>query len=175
MQALKLLCHWRRSGGQVQLVLRLRFVVQQDCCQILLSSTQQRYIALLRSKVDAKTPKSATLKLKVFRKSQKALLSGRRLPNRKDVFPNQITQFRSTLSVRHELHIFKFFASGGRPIEGCRLYLHRIIFIVIDTLTSCNAAHFFDCDDVCRLANCTIMLACPSLMRAKFAIALNSQ
>lgn len=50
--------------------------------------------------------------------------------------------------------------------KKCRLYLHRIIFIVIDTLTSCNVASFLWLWWCWSIVNCRIMLACPSLMMA---------
>ena len=36
----------------------------------------------------------------------------------------------------------------GACSPSCRLYLHRIIFKVIDAFASCKAANFLDCDDV---------------------------
>ncbi len=35
----------------------------------------------------------------------------------------------------------------------CRLYLHRIIFIVTDAFTSYKVVHFYSCDDVRRLVS----------------------
>ncbi|NDD65990.1 MAG: hypothetical protein EBZ36_18740, partial [Acidobacteria bacterium] len=34
-----------------------------------------------------------------------------------------------------------------RWMSTCRLYLHRIIFIVIDAFTSYKLAHFYNCED----------------------------
>jgi len=43
----------------------------------------------------------------------------------------------------------------------CRLYLHRIIFIVIYAFTSYNVAHFYFCDDACRLVSLSDYVALP--------------
>lgn len=56
-----------------------------------------------------------------------------------------------------------------------RLYVHRIIFIVIDTFTSYKVAIFYDCDDASRLGGCRIMSARPDLMKKKPSILLSSQ
>ena len=40
-------------------------------------------------------------------------------------------------------------------MNDCRLYLHRIIFIVTDAFTSYKVAHFYFCDDVGRLVSCS--------------------
>lgn len=39
----------------------------------------------------------------------------------------------------------------GACSQKCRLYLHRIIFKVIDAFASCKAANFLDCDDVIKV------------------------